>query len=91
MKVVGMKECVETLAMKRGISKSQAREQIDDVLNIIKEKCVEEGGVSFKGAFSLTKVLKKGRKGSINGVDYETPDKNTLKFKVSSAWENEMN
>lgn len=89
--VAGLKDCVEKLAQNKGISKSEAEEQMRDVLDVIKEQCVENEGVSFKGLFSIKKVLKKGRKGSINGHDYETPDKYSLKLTVSSVLDYDMN
>lgn len=86
-----MKECVEALAMKKGISKSEAQEQINDVLDIICNKCVDGDGVSFKGRFTITKSLKKGRKGCLNGNNWESKDKNILKIKVGGNLDFLMN
>lgn len=79
----GMKQCADALAMKRGISKSEARSIMEDAVSIIAEKCVD-GGVSFKGQFSIKPRVKKGRKGSINGHDYDTPDHVTLAITVGN-------
>ena len=51
----------------------------------------KEGGVSFKGVFTIKKAVKKGRSGEINGHKYSNPDSNTLKITVGSKLSEEMN
>lgn len=91
-KIAGMKDCVEALAMKRGISKAEAQSIMNDVVDVISEKCVE-GGVSFKGKFTIKQKVQKGRKGTckFNGKPWETADKNTLAITVGSELEAELN
>lgn len=88
----GMKDCVEALAQKRGISKTEAQSIMVDVIDVIAEKCVE-GGVSFKGKFTIKKKVQKGRSGkcSFNGQAWKTEDKNTLSISVGSELEAELN
>ena len=88
----GMKDCVETLAQKRGISKAEAQSIMTDVVDVIAEKCIE-GGVSFKGKFTIKKKVQKGRSGkcSFNGQTWKTEDKNVLSISVGSELEAELN
>ena len=90
-KVAGMKDCVEALAQKRGIYKSEAQSIMEDVLGVITEKCVEGGGVSFKGKFTIKKVIIKGRSGSLNGKEWKTEDKATLVISVGNDLSFELN
>ena len=91
-KVAGMEDCVEALAMKRGISKAEARSVMQDVLDVIVDKC-KDGGVSFKGIFTIKQKVQKGRSGkcSFNGQTWKTEDKNTLTISVGSGLEAELN
>ena len=91
-KIAGIKDCVETLAMKRGISKAEAQSILNDVIGVISEKCVE-GGVSFKGAFTIKQKVQKGRKGvcKFNNKEWQTEDKITLAISVGAELDNELN
>ena len=89
-KVAGLKDCAETLAVTRGIPKSEAESIMKDVVEILATKCVE-GGVSFKGVFTIKQKVQKGREGSVNGKSYKTEDKNTLKISVGSELDAELN
>lgn len=89
-KVAGMKDCVEALATKRGVSKVEAQSIMQDVVEVIAEKCVE-GGVAFKDMFSIKQKTVKGRSGSINGYDWETADKISLKISVGGKLEQMLN
>lgn len=89
-KLAGLQECADMLAQKRGISKSEAKDIMTDVVEIIATEC-KEGGVSFKGVFTIKKAVKKGRSGEINGHKYSNPDSNTLKITVGSKLSEEMN
>lgn len=88
--VAGIKDCVEALAMKRGISKVEAQNIMNDVLDVITDKCVE-GGVSFKGKFTIKQKVRKGRSGCMNGVEWETEDKNILTITVGKELEERLN
>lgn len=86
----GLKDFVEAYAQKRGISKSQAETEVRAFLDVLKAK-LKDGGVSFKGVFTLKKVLKKGRSGKCNGRAYTTEDKNSLKLTVGAELDEELN
>ena len=88
--IAGIKDCVEALAMKRGIPKTEAQSIMNDVLDVITDKCVE-GGVSFKGKFTIKKKLRRGRSGSMTGVDWVTEDKNILTITTGSELEERLN
>ena len=86
----GIKEFIDAYAMKRGISKVKAEEEVRAFLDVLKDK-LKAGGVSFKGLFTIKKVVKKGRFGKCNGREYNTEDKNSLKLTVGSELEQELN
>lgn len=89
-KIAGMKDCVETYAQRRGISKVQAETELKTAVDVITEKCVE-GGVSFKGLFTIKQKVQKGRSGNFNGKAWQTEDKNTLSISVGSELDAELN
>lgn len=91
-KIAGMKDCVEALAVKRGISKVEAQSIMQDVVDVISEKCVE-GGVSFKGKFTIKQKVQKGRTGTckFNNKEWKTEDKTVLAISVGSELEAELN
>ena len=91
-KIAGMKDCVEALAMKKGVTKVEAQNMINDVLEVIADKC-KDGGVSFKGLFTIKQKVQKGRTGkcSFNGKEWKTEDKIVLSISVGAELENELN
>ena len=89
-KVLGVKECVELYAQKRGITKLQAKEEFETALDTIADGCVQ-GGVSFRGMFSLKSKVRKGREGTINNIPYVSEDRNTLKFSIGKKLEEALN
>ena len=88
--IAGMKECVELYAKERGISKAQADTEFKTALDVIADMCVN-GGVSFKGLFTIKKKLRKGRSGNINGKTWETKDTNVLVIKTGSKLAENLN
>lgn len=89
-KVAGLKDCAELLAQTRGISKAEAEGIMKDVVEVLGTKCAE-GGVSFKGVFTIKQKVQKGRSGSMNGKEWKTEDKVTLKITVGSDLDKELN
>ena len=89
--MVSKKEFIKKLAVKRGITVSEAQKEAEAFIDTLADVCVENDGVSFKGMFTFKKVLRKGRKGSVNGVEYETPDTNVIKFSVGSIMKSRLN
>lgn len=90
--IAGIKECAEALAMKRGISKSEALAIMHDVVDVISEKCID-GGVSFKGKFTIKKKVLKGRSGKcgFNDTEWKTEDKYSLAIKVGNDLDFDLN
>ena len=89
-KVAGLKDCAELLAQTRGITKTEAESIMKDVVEVIATKCTE-GGVSFKGVFTIKQKVQKGRSGNFNGKAWKTEDKNTLSISIGSDLEAELN
>ena len=87
-----MKDCVELYAKRRGISKAQAETEFKTAVDVIGDMCVD-GGVSFKGLFTIKQKVQKGRSGkcSFNGKAWKTEDKNILSITVGSDLEAELN
>ena len=89
----GIRECTEALAAKRGISKSEAHSIMQDAVEVISDMCVNEGGVSFKGLFTIKKKVRKGRSGkcSFNDTEWQTEDRNTLSIAVGNYLDEMLN
>lgn len=85
-----MKEFIDAYAMKKGVNRVKAKEDVECFLSVLTDS-IKSGGVSFKGKFTIKKVFKKGRSGKCNGREYTTEDKNTLKITVGSDLEQELN
>ena len=90
--IAGIKDCVEVYAKRRGISKSQAETEFRTAVDVIADMCVD-GGVSFKGIFTIKKKVQKGRSGvcKFNNKEWKTEDKNTLAITVGNGLEEELN
>ena len=88
--MLGKKEFIENLAVKKGVTNAEATKDVEMFLETLSDACVN-GGVSFKGLFTFKKVLKKGRSGSVNGVESTTEDSNTVKVTVGSALKEMLN
>lgn len=90
--ISGIKDCVEALAQKRGISKVEAQGIMNDVLDVIIDK-VKQGGVSFKGKFTIKHKVQKGRTGkcAFNGKEWKSEDKTTLSISIGSELDEELN
>lgn len=89
--MVSKKEFIEKLAKVQGITKADAQKQANAFLDVLTDVCIEDGGVSFKGLFTFKKAVRKGRKGSVNGVEYTTPDTNIIKVTIGSALKEMLN
>lgn len=91
--VASMTECAELLAERKEISKAEAMGIMDDVLQVISIKCVQKGGVSFKGLFTIKTKLRKGRTGKchFNDTEYKTDDKIVLTITTGRALDEALN
>lgn len=94
-KVAGINDLSAELAAKRGISKSEARDIMEDVVSVTKSAIVN-GGVSIKGVMTIKPTLRKGRKGVIQmgerkGEEWQSEDKYVLSIKTGGDMEAELN
>lgn len=91
-KIAVLNEVADELAVKRGMSKAQARDIAKDFIEIFASKVVE-GGVSVKGVFTIKPKLQKGRTGtcSFNGKQWKTEDKYVLGITTGKGMEEELN
>lgn len=94
-KVSGVSDIAKDFAASRGISVSEARSIINDLVPVLATKIVE-GGVSFKGVFTITPKLRKGRQGKVafgenKGKEWKSEDKLVLNIKTGSQMDKELN
>ena len=90
-KMVSKKEFIEKLATKQGVTKAEAQKQTDAFIDTLADVCINGGGISFKGMLTFKKVFKKGRSGKVNGVEYNTPDSNSIKVTIGSELKEMLN
>ena len=90
-KIAGMKDCVESLAQKRGIPKTEAKSILEDVFEILSDKIVQTGGVSLKDIMTLKQKVQKGRSGTFKGIEWHTPDKVILSVKTGTQMKIRLN
>ena len=74
----GMKELVQSIALIRGIPKTQAQEIVTDVIGCMTDAIIEDGGICIKDCFTIKTVLRKGRTGVIDGRTFKTEPKKYL-------------
>ena len=89
--MLNKEEFIENFAHKRGIPCTKATEEVNAFLDTILDACENNGGVMFKKMFTLKTVRRKGRKGILNGVSYETPDSKSVKFTIGSYFKSVLN
>lgn len=94
-KVLGINDLSAELAAKRGISKSEARDIMEDVVSVMKSAIID-GGVSIKGVMTIKPALRKGRTGKITfgankGKEWKSEDKYVLSIKTGGDMEAELN
>lgn len=90
-KIAGLKDCVETLAQKRGIPKTEAKSILLDVFDVLCDKIVETGGVSIKDIMTLKIKVQKGRSGTFKGTEWHTEDKKLLAVKTGTQMKIRLN
>lgn len=93
--VAGIAELSKELAAKRGISLSEAKSVMRDVVDVMSSAIVD-GGVSIKGVMTITPTVRKGRKGKISfgdkrGQEWQTKDKIVLSIKAGRDMETRLN
>lgn len=86
----GVKDLVENLAKKDGISKKEAERRIESVMSVIFD-AIEDGGVQFRGKLTLEKAIRKGRKGKVNGYEYNSKDTYYVKAKTGKELKAALN
>ena len=89
--MVGIRECVEALAQKRGIPKTEAQSIFNDVVEVLTDKIVSDGGVALKGVMTIKQKTQKGRSGNFKGKQWSTEDKQTLAISVGKDLEAKLN
>lgn len=101
MAVANVKDIVPEVAVKLGVSKSEAERVTKAVLSTISESIVEKGGFCYKGQYTIKVVDKKERTGSIVRKDsvsgekvkmeYTTPAYKSIKATIGAELREELN
>ena len=68
--ISNLKIVAEKLARRHGLHMNDAEVMVKDVLDIITEEIVNKGGFMYRGNFTITKKLRRGKKGRVNGKEY---------------------
>jgi DNA-binding protein HU-beta len=89
----GIKECASAYAEKVGCSKAEAERTVKNVIDVIGQQIVDNGGVQFVGVFSIEVKERAAHEGR-NPKTKEAitiPAHKTLKLKVGSALNKAIN
>lgn len=91
--MLNKKQFTDKVAEKLYISKKEAVQVVDAVLDTFTEACVNDGGVQFTGVVSVAKKLRKGRtcKNPITGETIQTEDSYTLSIKAGKSMKEKLN
>lgn len=89
--VATVKECAAMLAQSESITKAEAERRIKSVVEVIASQCIENGGVSFKGVFTIETKTRPARHGKCAGREYDSPAKKYLTIRTGSGLSAELN
>lgn len=82
-------------AQKTGITVKEATQRVNDIVDVMVGFIAdpEVDGVMFRNLFTITKVVKKARTGTvpINGAKYETPSAQKLKISTGKIISEKLN
>ena len=91
--MLNKKQFIDKVAEKLYISRKDAVQVVDAVLEAFTEACVNDGGVQFTGVVSVAKKLRKGRtcKNPATGDTIHTEDSYTLSIKTGKSLKEKLN
>lgn len=89
--ISNLKTVAEKLARRQGLHMNDAEVMVKDVLEIITEEIVNKGGFMYRGNFTITKKLRRGKKGRVNGKEYVSKDHNILSISTGTMLLDRMN
>ena len=89
--VSNLKNIAEKLARRQGLHMNDAEVMVKEVLDIIVEEIAVKGGFMYRGNFSITKRVRKGKKGSVNGKEYESKDQTVLHISTGTVLKDRLN
>ena len=89
----GIKDCVKSYASKTGCTLSEADKAMRTAVEVIKDEILNNGGVSFIGAFTIEVVERKERNGinPATGKPHVIPARKALKLTVGKQLKEELN
>lgn len=93
LKMLGKTQLVNNYAEKFGTSRKDAEQSINNVLAVIKDGILNDGGVNFIGDFNIKVSERKARdyKNPATGEIVHKDAFNSLKIKVGSNLKKELN
>ena len=86
----GIKDLQNELAVKRGITHTEAKSILEDVLSVM-ESAIVDGGIQIRGVFTIKPKVQKARSGSFQGKEWHSEAKTTLSIACGSDLEAELN
>lgn len=89
--MIYLEEFAKAYAKKRAVTKVEAMSMIKDFLSLLEEKVDEEGGVCFKGEFSIEKKIRNSRRVVWEGKEYQSKERYVAKFRCGKNFENLLN
>ena len=89
--ISNLKTVAEKLARRQGLHMNDAEVMDKDVLDIITEEIVTKGGFMYRGNFSITKRVRRGKKGRVNGKEYMSKDRAILHISTGTMLLDRMN
>ena len=88
--ILNIDDCARMLADKRNITIKEAKEIFNDSMSVLAD-AINNGGVSIRHIFTIQKVLRPGRRGVVNGEEFQSKDKYTLHIKTGKRLSETMN
>ena len=89
--VSNLKTVAEKLARKQGLHMNDAEVMVKEVLEIITDEIVTKGGFMYRGNFSITRRVRKGKKGRVNGKEYVSKDHTILAISTGTMLLDRLN
>ena len=91
--MIGKSDFVTAYAIRRNITKSQAADEVNAVLDTLVNAVNNDEGVRFPGVITFAKNLRKGRtyKKPATGEEYQTEDAYTVAVKIGNKFKQWLN
>lgn len=86
-----VKDLATLVVRELGCTNSEAQKTVKLVLDSMLSEIERVGSFSYRGYFTIEKKIRKGKKGSVNGYEFDSPDKYVLKISTGNILDKRMN